>query len=578
MRILSRNTKTHPAAPTPTADGLLGPPSLELRADRLRIGERWQRTFAVSGYPREVGYGWLAPLLRGLPQLELSLHIEPFPAEIAAQRLHKQRARFESTRRIEAERGSLTDLGVAAAAEDAHQLADRLARAESRLFRAGLYLSVSADSEDELEDASARVRALCAAQLLTCIPASFRPLDGWLSTLPLGLDRLQAAAHLRQRLARRLLPLRRRRPAARTGRLLLRARRLRRPRRLRPLRARQLQRRHPRPLRRRQELPRQTRSAPPPLPGRAGVRRRPRRRIPPTLPGGRRRLPAARRPRRRLPQPARPPRQPATERSPSRAIFLTELVELLAGGLSGGELAALDRATRACYAAAGIDDNPRHPPPAGAASCATSSSQLAHQRRDGARLAERLSPYSDGSLSQLFAKPTSVRPDGQLVCFSLRGLSDRLKPVALHALPGRDLARTRRAAAQALRARRRGLAVDARTRRRRLPATGSPSRARKRWCGLTTITQDAGDLLASELGQAIVDNAASHILLRQAPQAIERVADAFRLTDGEQRYLLSCPRGHGLFVVGDDRFPLQVLASPGEHPLVTSDPAELAAA
>jgi hypothetical protein len=100
--------------------------------------------------------------------------------------------------------------------------------------------------------------------------------------------------------------------------------------------------------------------------------------------------------------------------------------------------------------------------------------------------------------------------------------------------------------------------------------------ARKRWCGLTTITQDAGDLLATELGQAIVSNAASQILLRQAPQAIDRVADAFRLTQGEQHYLLSCQRGHGLFVVGDNRFPLRVLASPGEHPLATSDPAELA--
>ena len=102
--------------------------------------------------------------------------------------------------------------------------------------------------------------------------------------------------------------------------------------------------------------------------------------------------------------------------------------------------------------------------------------------------------------------------------------------------------------------------------------------ARKRWCGLTTITQDAGDLLGTELGQAIIANAASHILLRQAPQSIDRIADAFRLTEGEKRYLLTCPRGHGLFVVGDDRFPLRVLASPGEHPIVTSDPAELAAA
>ena len=106
--------------------------------------------------------------------------------------------------------------------------------------------------------------------------------------------------------------------------------------------------------------------------------------------------------------------------------------------------------------------------------------------------------------------------------------------------------------------------------------TDSPKRP-KRWCGLTTITQDAGDLLTTELGRSIVSNAASQILLRQAPQAIEQVADAFRLTESEQRYLLTCPQGHGLFVVGDNRFPLHGRASPGEHPLATSDPAELAA-
>src|SRR5438874_9407788 len=89
--------------PTEAAEGLLGPAALELRADRVRVGARWQRTLAISGFPREVGYGWLAPLLRAWPRLEISLHVEPFPAEIAAQRLHKQRARFESTRRLELE-------------------------------------------------------------------------------------------------------------------------------------------------------------------------------------------------------------------------------------------------------------------------------------------------------------------------------------------------------------------------------------------------------------------------------------------------------------------------------------------
>src|SRR5258708_13614215 len=106
--------------------GLLGPAAPALRAERVRAGARWQRTLAISGYPREVGYGCLAPLLRAAPQLEVSLHIEPFPAEIAAQRLQKQRARFESTRRLEVEPGSLSDLGAAAAAPDAQPLATTL--------------------------------------------------------------------------------------------------------------------------------------------------------------------------------------------------------------------------------------------------------------------------------------------------------------------------------------------------------------------------------------------------------------------------------------------------------------------
>src|SRR5439155_26052761 len=112
--------------------GLPAAAALRLRADRVRAGARWQRTLAISGYPRELGYGWLAPLLRGAPQLEVSLHVEPFPAEIAAQRLHKQRARFESTRRLELERSSLADLGVAAAAQDAEEPATRLPRGDNR--------------------------------------------------------------------------------------------------------------------------------------------------------------------------------------------------------------------------------------------------------------------------------------------------------------------------------------------------------------------------------------------------------------------------------------------------------------
>ncbi len=571
MRVRTRN----PTPPTMTTTaresagpgrGLLGPPSLQLHTDRIGLGDRWQRTLALSGYPREVGYGWLARLLAPLPDVNVSLHVEPFPAELAAQRLHKQRARFESTRRLEAERGRLADLGVAAAAEDAHQLANRLARGESRLFRAGLYLTITADSEADLDQATARVRTLCASQLLTCTPTTFRALEGWQAGLPLGLDRLRLRRTFDSQALAASFPFAASEPPfedegcfygrsgsgapvvydrfaqdnynsvvlARTGAgksYLAKLEALR-------LLYQGVQVFIVDPDDEYRTLCQAVGGAYLPLAGPE----------PATL------------------NPLDLP-NPSPEAMSERVVFLTELVELMAGGLTGGELAALDQAAHATYTT--------HPGP-GAPLLADLARQLEQRVEAGKRLAERLAPYTTGSLSQLFSAPTSVQPEGQLVCFSLRGLSDRLKPVALALC----LDSVWRQLDQGLR--KRCVLVDEAWLLMREPAGAGflyrlAKSARKRWCGLTTITQDAGDLLATDLGQAIVANASSHILLRQAPQAIDRIQQAFRLTDGEARYLLACPQGHGLFIVADNRFPLQVTASPTEHTWATSNPADLVA-
>lgn len=88
--------------------------------------------------------------------------------------------------------------------------------------------------------------------------------------------------------------------------------------------------------------------------------------------------------------------------------------------------------------------------------------------------------------------------------------------------------------------------------------------ARKRAAGLTVVTQDAADVLGSELGLAVVSNSAVQILMRQAPQAIEAVQKAFALTGGEARMLLNAPRGEGLFLAGTTRVAFRALASPDE--------------
>src|SRR4051794_13346121 len=85
----------------PRRDALgLGPASLTVGAKSLTIGESTHAaTFAVAGYPAEVGNGWLEPLLSMPARIDVALHIEPVPAPIAADRLRKQRARIESGRR-----------------------------------------------------------------------------------------------------------------------------------------------------------------------------------------------------------------------------------------------------------------------------------------------------------------------------------------------------------------------------------------------------------------------------------------------------------------------------------------------
>ena len=87
--------------------------------------------------------------------------------------------------------------------------------------------------------------------------------------------------------------------------------------------------------------------------------------------------------------------------------------------------------------------------------------------------------------------------------------------------------------------------------------------ARKAWAGLAAVTQDAEDVLSTDLGRAVIANSATQILLRQAPQAIARVADEFRLSAGERQLLLSARRGEGLLAAGpSSRVSFQAIASP----------------
>lgn len=552
----------------------IGPSGIAVGSDHLQADGVFQRTYCVVAYPREVARGWLAPLLRAAADLDLTLHIEPVAPALAADRLRRQRARLESSRRLDSDKGRLIDPTLEAAAQDADELATRLARGESRLLRGGIYLSVKASSRTELDERCERVRALCASLLLHIVPATFRALDGWISTLPVGVDRLRLQRSFDTDALAAAFPFASADPplephgvlygltsagapvvvdrfARRNYNAVLLAQSGAGKSYLAKLEALRLLYQGVQvfvidPEDEYRRTCQAVGGAYLPLTGDQAV----------------------------VINPLDLPTNSGPRALDDRILFLAELVELLAGGLVGGELAVLDRAARACYAAAGITADPashRRPSPL----LRDLVAALAGEGSTGASLAERLSPYATGSHASLFDRATSARPDSHLVCWSLRGLPERMKaPALLIALDAvwRSLdGPLRRRAIYADEAHILGDEPAGARFLFRMAKT-----ARKRWCALTTIAQDADDLLATRLGRAVVNNATTHLLMSQSPEAIDQVGETYKLSTGERRYLISCPVGHGLLITGEDRVPLRVVASPEEDALVTTDPAELA--
>jgi type IV secretory pathway VirB4 component len=97
-------------------------------------------------------------------------------------------------------------------------------------------------------------------------------------------------------------------------------------------------------------------------------------------------------------------------------------------------------------------------------------------------------------------------------------------------------------------------------------------RARKYYLGLTTITQDVEDFMGSKMGRAIVANSSMQLLLKQSSSAVDVLSEVFKLTEEEKKRLANFPVGQGLFFAGQNHVHIQIIASPTEQSLVTTNP------
>src|SRR5690606_5645637 len=174
-----------------TLRDLIAPSSIEITASHFRLGTKYGRTLYVYGYPRQIYTGWLSGLINIDEVLDVSMYIYPVESQVVLNNLRKKVTQLEATASISNERGKVRDPAVEAAINDAEELRDQLQLGAERFFRFGLYVTIYADSLDELRFIQQKVETMFGQQMVFSKVASSQQEQGLNSTSPQMTDQLQ---------------------------------------------------------------------------------------------------------------------------------------------------------------------------------------------------------------------------------------------------------------------------------------------------------------------------------------------------------------------------------------------------
>src|SRR5262252_282778 len=156
---------------------------------RVQDCQGWHRTWWLERFPGvELMPGWLLRLVPDGLRLTLSWHAERLPTAWVVDYLQRQLVNMRAAQMHSA--GGVGDPQIEGAAPAAEALQQRLTASQESAFHVSLYLTLCTPSAEELEAATVRVEAAGRSALCQLLPATFRQLDGRLSTLPLARDPL----------------------------------------------------------------------------------------------------------------------------------------------------------------------------------------------------------------------------------------------------------------------------------------------------------------------------------------------------------------------------------------------------
>jgi len=192
-RVISPNLAISQGYPV---QDVIAPQLIEEDFDYVKVNEVYFRTIFVGGYPRFVSPGWLEPVVNFDSSLDISFYIYPVDGKSVLDDLRRKIAEMEAELSTDIERGKIVDPVTQAKLEDAQSLQEQLVKGIERFYEFSFYITIPANSVEELDHVTKQVESQLGSLLIVSKHAMLDMHDGFLSTAPFGMDRLNITRNM----------------------------------------------------------------------------------------------------------------------------------------------------------------------------------------------------------------------------------------------------------------------------------------------------------------------------------------------------------------------------------------------
>lgn len=555
----------------------IAPGAIEVDFSYIVIDGWYYRTIFISGYPRFVGANWLSSIINFEHSLDISMFYYPIKSKDILDDLRKKITELETQRSIDKEAGKIPDAAVEAALADAQSLQDQLVKGVEKFFQLSFYLTIPAQSLEELNYTTADLMQTLGSLLLIPKVSALQMEDGFASCIPQGLDKLMITRNMDTTSIATTFPFTSSMLSTEEG-IMYGINKL----------------NNSLVIFDRFSMPNSnsvvfaTSGS-----GKSYMVKLEALRylvqgveviiIDPESEykalcetvGGNFISFSSKSPNKLNPFDLSMSVEENEDVLDSKITIIHTMIKLMVGELSPTEEAILDRSLAEAYRIKGITKDPetqiKNEPPL--------MEDLykilqGSNEPDAKLLTDKLERYVKGSLGGIFNSQSNVKIDSKMTVFSVQNLEDVLKPLAFFMILDfiwtkikRDLKKRILVVEEAWYLMQREDSAKF--------LYGLVKRARKYFLGVTCITQDVDDFLKTPQGLAVITNSSIVILLKQVDASIETVGKVFNLSEGEKRRLLAAGVGEGIFFAGRNHVWIQVKASDEEHQMITTNPEEL---